>query len=73
MSAFEHLTDLRLSLSCTHDFVELSSTIPDALLSRLHHLFLAITDDTGPSGLEYYLHWCNEVDDGDDNYPSSNL
>jgi hypothetical protein len=72
-STFEHLEDLRLSLTCTNEFSELSKALPDALLSRLGHLFLQITDARGLGGSRDYLIWVNEDDDGDDGFPKPNL
>ncbi|CZR66774.1 uncharacterized protein PAC_16675 [Phialocephala subalpina] len=68
-----HLTELRLSLPCTYDFVDVSENIPDSLLAQLKTLFLAITDATGPGGAKEYLIWAEEDDDGDDRFPFSNL
>ncbi|KUJ17065.1 uncharacterized protein LY89DRAFT_718750 [Mollisia scopiformis] len=68
-----NLTELRLSLPCTHDFVEVSTTVPDSLLARLKALFLSVTDATGPGGRKEYLYWADETTDGDDGFPHSNL
>jgi hypothetical protein len=53
--------------------VELSLAVHDAFLNCLKHLFLGITDATGPGGSKDYLHWANEEEDGDDGFPQPNL
>jgi len=73
MTAYENLTDLRLSVSCTHDFVELNSMIPDSFLERLRYLFTGVTDATGPGRSNAYLGDADEHKDGNDDYPLSNL
>ncbi|KAF8859513.1 hypothetical protein BDZ45DRAFT_742331 [Acephala macrosclerotiorum] len=54
-NSFSYLTELRLYLPCTYDFVEVSKSVPDSLFNQLKTLFLAITDATGPGGSKDYL------------------
>lgn len=70
---FEHLTELKLSLPCSENFLSISKAMPERLAHRLKKLFLAYTDATGPNGSNNYLHESSETHDGDDNYPLSNL
>lgn len=67
------LTDLRLSLPCTHNFLDLSRAMSEGLVTQLRHLYLAISDAAGPGGSKDYLIWADEDEDGDDGFPLSNL
>lgn len=72
-ASFECLSDLRLSLSCTHDFVELSQVLSDTPWNRLRNLLLEVTDSSGAGGSKDYLGWWSEGDDGDWGFPFTNL
>lgn len=73
----QHLTYLRLSLPCAYDFAHIASHVPDAVASRLRHLYLEIIDGTGPGGDLAYTraaHGDEDSDDeGDGEYLPSNL
>lgn len=70
---FEHLTELKLSLPCSENFVAISKAMPEKLAHQLKTLFLAYTDATGPNGSNDYLRQSSETADNDNNYPPSNL
>ncbi|KAE9365010.1 hypothetical protein N431DRAFT_95188 [Stipitochalara longipes BDJ] len=70
ISNMEYLTDLRLLLPCTHDFLELSNSVADSIFHGIRHLFLGVTDATGPGGSMDYLMF---LDDDDDEFVLSNL
>lgn len=67
------LTDLRLTLPCTHNFLDLSNAMSEGLMTQLQHLYIAISDAAGPGGSKDYLIWADEDEDGDDGFPLSNL
>ncbi|KAF8860524.1 hypothetical protein BDZ45DRAFT_308565 [Acephala macrosclerotiorum] len=72
-SFFPHLTELRLSLPCSHNYKALRQVLPASLLLQLKKLFLAVADATGPGGSREYLIYADETHDGDDDYPLSDL
>jgi hypothetical protein len=72
-SPVKELSDLRLFLPCTNNFAQLSRDMPFSLLSRLRHLYLETTDATSPGGSNLNLFWYDEVSDGDEDVPLSNL
>lgn len=70
---FEYLTELKLSLPCSENFLAISKALPERLAHQIKKLFLAYTDATGPGGSNSYLIHSSETRDNDDNYPPSNL
>lgn len=70
------LTSLSLELPCAHDFVGLEGLLLESDSSNwsaVHHLYLGLTDATGPGGSEQYLFWTEDDSDGDEFCPMSNL
>jgi len=72
-SNLDDLTTLDLLLPCTHDFVSLSSKIPETTFRRLRHLRLQTTDATGKGGSRDYIIHASRNDDNDEYFLPSNL
>ncbi|CZR69545.1 uncharacterized protein PAC_19445 [Phialocephala subalpina] len=70
---WKYLKDLRLALPSSHDYLQLSRTIPDELLARLDRLSLTVTDATGPDGAKQYLEYVDEDGSGQEVFPPSNI
>ncbi|KUJ14555.1 uncharacterized protein LY89DRAFT_784480 [Mollisia scopiformis] len=68
---YPHLTELWLSLPCTHDFSMLGKSLP--LFEQLKSLFLLVADETGPGGSLPVTGEPSRFSDEDDDMPSSNL
>ncbi|KAI0972251.1 hypothetical protein F4678DRAFT_478737 [Xylaria arbuscula] len=52
--AFQHLTDLRLTLPGAHDVRTLAMVIPQNVRHQLKHLYIELVDRTGPGCIEWF-------------------